>query len=67
MEMSAGAERIRELSRRCDALLKVGNVAEPELTRRDVLARLGAGALFVYTAVRVDGDEEKNGGQKQVC
>ena len=39
---------------------------EESLTRRQVLARLGAGALFIYTAGRVDGDEEKNGIRKQV-
>lgn len=39
---------------------------EESLTRRRVLARLGAGALFIYTAGSVDGDEEKNSSRKQV-
>ena len=39
---------------------------EESLTRRQVLARLGAGALFIYTAGSVNGDEEKNGIRKQV-
>ena len=37
-----------------------------ELTRRQVLTQLGAGTLFIYTAGRVDGDEEKKGIQKEV-
>ena len=41
-------------------------VKEESLTRRRVLARLGAGALFIYTAGRVDSEEEKNGSRKQV-
>ena len=39
---------------------------EESLTRRRVLARLGAGALFIYTARSVDGDEEKTSSRKQV-